>query len=159
MGLTEKDVDNVEEKIKLWTPCWYATEKEYEDALYRHLNASFDDKFERQYWHGKTRADIYVEFKDGAKVAVELKRDLQDRGDYHRLIGQLWEYVTEWKVEALVILCGENDPALVKNVEAFVKFLRSNQPGNSSNKKVRFVHLPCAKPATLPVASPTAPTS
>jgi hypothetical protein len=150
MGLTEKDVDDVQEKAAEWKPCWFATEKEYEDALYRHLNDAFKkDKFERQYWRGKTRADIYVEFKEAATVAVELKRDLTERGEYHRLIGQVYEYLTEWKVEALVILCGENDPALVKNVEAFLKFMNAHQ-----GKKARFLHLACSKPPAAPTPTP-----
>lgn len=128
MGVFERDVDNVRDELLRWAPTRLAVEKDYEDACYRFLNERFPkDKFERQYARGKTRADLYVEFKDGATVAIELKRDLQDRGEYHRLVGQLWEYLTEWKVEALVVLCGNTDPALRKNIERFVEFVNAHQ--------------------------------
>lgn len=144
MGLTEKDVDNVREILASWKPAWCPSEKEYEDAAYKYLNESFPkDKFERQYWRGKTKADLYVEFKDAAKVVVEMKRDLKDRGEYHRLIGQVYEYLTEWKVEVLVVLCGDNDPALTKNVENFVVFMNEHV-----KPKVRFLHVPCSPAST-----------
>ena len=127
MGVFEKDVDNVREHLLKWKPTAFAQEKDYEDAAYRYLNQCFPkDKFDRQYWRGKTRADIYVQFKDAATVAIELKRDLQDRGEYHRLLGQVWEYLMEWKAEALIILCGDTDPALRKNVERFIEFMNAN---------------------------------
>lgn len=151
MGLLEKDVDNVRDQLVKWKPNRSESEREYEDAAYRHLNACLPkDKFERQYWRGKTRADIYVEFKDAAKVAIELKRDLQERGEYHRLIGQVYEYLTEWNVEALIILCGDSDPALTKNVERFVAFMNEKQ-----KRKVRFLHVPdaCASMAATPMQS------
>jgi hypothetical protein len=140
MGITEKDVDNVRDCLTAWKLTWCGSEKEYEDAAYRYLNESFPkEKFERQYWRGKTKADLHVEFKDGAAVVIEMKRDVKDRGEYHRLIGQVYEYVTEWKVAVLVVLCGENDPALVKNVESFVAFMQER-----TRRKIRFLHLACS---------------
>jgi hypothetical protein len=144
MGVFERDVDNVRNELVAWTPVALALEKDYEDAAYRYLNDRFPkDKFERQYARGRTRADLYVDFSDGATVAIELKRDLQDRGEYHRLIGQVWEYLTEWRVEALIVLCGDTDPALRKNIERFVDFVNAHQ-----KYKLRFLHVVCAPTRT-----------
>jgi hypothetical protein len=76
-----------------------------------------------------------------------LKRDLQERGEYHRLIGQVYEYLTEWNTEALIILCGDSDPALTKNVERFVTFMNEKQ-----KRKVRFLHVPNARTSTAATA-------
>jgi len=135
MGLTEKDVDNVRDALAEWKPGRLPSEKSYEDSAYAYLNKSFArDKFERQYARGKTRADIYVSFKDGATVAIELKYAIKDRAEYHRLLGQIYEYVSEWSVEVLVVLCGDNDPALVKNIDGYVRFMKDN-----AGRKVRLI--------------------
>jgi hypothetical protein len=122
-------------------------ERDYEDAAYKYLNGCFPkDKFERQYSRSKTKADLYFEFKDAAKVVVEMKRDLKERGEYHRLVGQVYEYLAEWKVEVLVVLCGDNDPALAKNVENFIVFMNEHV-----KPKVRYLHVPCGRPTVIQV--------
>lgn len=126
MGFLERDADNIVSAIKNWPPQAAQSEAEYEAALYAHLNAEFPlEVFQRQYALGRTRADLFVAFKNGAKVAIEVKRDLAARNEYHRTIGQVYEYLTEWKVEVVLVLCGENDPAVEKLLERAVKFLGS----------------------------------
>jgi len=144
MGAWETDADNIRDALAKWTPPLESTgEAQFEDALYAYLNKYFPDEVvHRQYSRGKTRADLYVEFKGGAKVAVELKRNLVDRGEYHRLIGQTYEYLREWKVEVVVVICGESDPSLVKLAREAVTFL-----GNVVGLKQHLVEKPAAKAA------------
>jgi len=137
MGIWETDVDNVLDRIKKWKPGTLATEAEYEEALYAFLHEEFPKEvFIRQYIHSKTRADIYVHFNDAAQVAVEVKAHLTDRNEYHRMLGQLWTYTHEWKCEVVLVVCGTNDPALVKLAERYISFLDGNQ-----DKKVRFIEV------------------
>lgn len=118
MGFFETDADNVVKIVHAWTPKPARSEAGYETALYEVLHAAFpEERFEKQYANGKTRADIFVAFRRGAKVVVELKRNLTDRSEAHRLIGQMYEYVSEWKAEVVVVLCGKNDPAAVKLIK------------------------------------------
>ena len=92
------------------------------------MNASFPrERFEREFWHAKTRADVYVKFSDGAKVAVEVKHNLQDRSEFHRLVGQVYEYVVEWQVEVVVLLTGKSDPELMKCVQMFCSWLHRTE--------------------------------
>jgi len=87
-----------------------------EEALYGFLNHALGRTavVYKQYSFAKTRADLFVEFKDGGRVAVEVKANLTDRNEYHRLIGQIYAYLIEWKCHVVLVLCGECDPALVK---------------------------------------------
>ena len=134
MGLFVYDADDVVEAVEEWqVKC--STEEEYEDSLGRHLNQRFGKPiFHRQYFVGKSRADIFVQFQGGAAVAIELKCDLVDRLEYLRLIGQIYEYLNVSDVELVVILCGRNDPALEKLVRDAVSFFNEHH-----DNKVRFI--------------------
>ncbi len=138
MGFTEKDADNVYDLVVRRQPTDCGSERDYEDSLYRYLNAAVaGEVFERQYSKAKTRADIYVHFKDGAEVAIEAKYGLTDRGEFHRLIGQMYDYLATWKAEAVVVLCGACDPALAKHVVAVAKMFT-----DALGKKARVVIKP-----------------
>jgi hypothetical protein len=138
MGLLETDADNVAETIeRKWTPSRPGLpESDYEKEIYEFCHkVEPGENFHRQYTIGKSRADIFVKFKHGAKVAIEVKKDLTDRNDYHRLIGQVYEYLTECEVEVVVVLCGKSDPALVKLTKNAIKFL-----GQYAGRKANFIH-------------------
>lgn len=140
MGLWERDVDTVIEKLEAWSPARAGSEREYEEALYKHLNDAFpQEPFKRQYKFAQTSADLFIHFKPGAKVAVEVKADLVDRNEYHRLLGQVMTYLFEWECEVLVIVCGSSDPVLVKLARTTIGFLNSKH-----DLKVRFVEKACA---------------
>lgn len=136
MGVFKHDADDIIEKIQEWRPELLGLEKDYEFALYEYLNKQFPSHtFHQQYTNAKTRADIFVDFgEDGDKVAVELKADLQDRQELHRLMGQLFEYVHVWKSDAVLVLCGRSDPAAAKLARDYVRMLN-----NVHDPKVRIV--------------------
>lgn len=136
MGILTHDADDIISKLEDWHPQTLRSEKEYEVALYEFLNREFPDHvFHQQYTNAKTRADIFVDFgEQGDKVAIELKADLQDRGELHRLMGQLFEYVHVWGSDAILVLCGKSDPASAKIAREFVAMLN-----NAHNEKVRIL--------------------
>lgn len=108
----------------------------YEEQIYRHLNNKYrKEKFYRQYARANSTADIFVECVDGAKVAIEVKKDLVTRAEYQRLVGQVYSYVTEWKCEVVLVICGESDPLLVRLTEDAMKFMNDKQ----DDFRVRFV--------------------
>lgn len=128
MGVFETDADDIRDALKTLNVPALKTEAQYEKAIYDHLHTVFPlDVFHRQYAYAKTKADIYVEFHKGAHVVVEVKRNLTTRAEYHRLIGQSWEYMREWQAELVVCLCGECDPSLIKLVAEAVGALASTQ--------------------------------
>ncbi|MBZ0116343.1 MAG: hypothetical protein K8H88_05095 [Sandaracinaceae bacterium] len=138
MGVFQVDADNIRDALKTWKPASLKTEAQYEKAIYEHLHAAFPGEvIHRQYANAKTKADLYVDFKNGgARVVTEVKCKLASRGEYHRLIGQSWEYLREWKCELVVCLCGDNDPALVKLAAEALGFL-----GENLNRKVHVLQL------------------
>jgi hypothetical protein len=135
VGIIEYDVADLVEDALAWKPMSVETEREYEEQLYNFLHARHEpEKFYRKYARANTEADIFIEsFKSGASVAIELKRDLVSRNEYHRLIGQTYAYLTEWKCEVLLVLCGQNDPVLVKLTREAAAFF------SQYLKKVRVV--------------------
>ena len=51
--------------------------------------------------------------------AVELKNNLNTTAKYQRLIGQISEY-KEWEGQILVLLIGETDPNLRKQLKKYI---------------------------------------
>lgn len=129
MGIFFFDADDVRDAFAKWKPASCETEALYEAAIYEFLHAQMPKAiFHRQYTHAKTKADIYVEFPNGgSRVVIEVKCKLVTRPEYHRLIGQSWEYLREWKAELVVCICGDSDPALVKLTDEALKVFASNQ--------------------------------
>jgi len=115
-----KFLDPVSTTIKLiekWSPRKCTTEKDYENSLYKYLHAELPDiQVTKQYAVGRIRADLMV----GDKVIIEIKKDLCTTAQYQRLVGQLTEY-REWKGKVVLLLVGEIDPNLKKELESFVK--------------------------------------
>jgi len=138
MGLIQNDADTVAGAISPVTTPLLESEAEYEKWIYELLHERFPHEvFHRQYTKAKTKADIFVEFRlGGAAVVVEVKYKLTSRGEFHRLIGQSWEYLHLWKSELVVCICGDSDPALVKLANEATRML---VPALS---KARVLHMP-----------------
>lgn len=108
--------DKVVNLIKEWKPERYRTEKDYEESLYAHLHEHLKEvQVIKQYARGRIRADIVV----GDKVLIELKNNLKSTSQFQRMIGQLNEY-TKWDGQIILILCGDTEPAMRKEITQFV---------------------------------------
>ena len=95
--------------------------------------------FRSQHAIAKTFVDIMAEFegdesKGGTDVAIEIKYNLTKPNEYHRALGQMLTYVSAWKKETVLVLCGQNDLDLVKGAKRTAKKL-----AEWSGKKVRVV--------------------
>jgi len=107
--------------IEAWHPRGCKTEKEFEISLHRHLEKNFpDDDVQKQYASGRVKGDICV----GHKVLIELKYGLKSTAQVQRLLGQLDLYKEQWKKEVVVIVCGNSDRDLIRQVVAKVDALK-----------------------------------
>ncbi|MBE3139588.1 MAG: hypothetical protein IMZ53_03290 [Thermoplasmata archaeon] len=110
-------ISEVKKAIKLWSPGKCESEKDCENSLYNFLHAHFDDvQITKEYGVGRTRADINV----GDKVLIEIKKDLQTKAQKDRLIGQLEDYM-KWTGATIILLTGETDPNLKKELDQYAK--------------------------------------
>jgi len=139
MGIWESDADTVIKAMKLWDPAVCKRERDFESSLYGFLNKALPKEvFHRQWSFAKTTADIYVELKEGTKVAIEVKAGLEGRNEFHRLLGQAWVYALEWNVDVVIVLCGKSDPALAKSAARYADWLDEKVRGM---QKIRFIHV------------------
>jgi len=114
-------VGTVTQLIDKWSPRKCYSEKDYEQSLSRFLNREMPDiKVTPQYAIGRTKADLLI----GEKVIVEIKKDLVSTAQYDRLVGQLTRY-KDWNGSVVVLLVGETDPDLSKDL---TKFVNQNTP-------------------------------
>lgn len=145
MGLIDYDADDVVEMIEMWRPEALDNEVAYEDALYTYLSGRLKKGHaaRRQFWAANSRTDIMIDFgDDNPKVAIELKANLTDRNEYHRVLGQMWTYSTDCECDAVLVLCGKCDPALVKLAQEYVEFLNDNLP---LERKVKMAIIPASQ--------------
>lgn len=106
-------IDAVIKVIVAWTPGNLRTERAYEGSLYAYLHACLADvQVTRQYAIGRVRTDIMV----GDRVLIEIKKDLDTVGKYHRLLGQIADFA-DWGGDLVVVLCGFTDPHLRKQLD------------------------------------------
>jgi hypothetical protein len=117
MGIVEKDAEDVIKAIGRWDPGTAFSEVACHRSLAKFLQQAFPkQKVLSEYPIGRGRADLFLDFKDwtgfGAKVVIELKHNLQTLNEYHRLVGQLGDYVGIAKAEVIVVLCGTTDQHL-----------------------------------------------
>jgi hypothetical protein len=111
-GFNFDPVASVKKAIEAWKPGKLESEKEYELSLYNFLHEYYDEfEITKQYAIGQTRADIKV--RD--EVIIEIKKDLNSKGGYDRLMGQLQEY-KKWKGSILLLLIGKTEPNLRKRL-------------------------------------------
>jgi hypothetical protein len=112
--------DTVTKLIHEWKPDEQPTELKYRDSLLAFLRERLKDaKIEREYRHSGTTTDIYVRqsgFLGTSEVFVELKRNLVQKAQLNRLIGQI-EDLQPKRNHIVVVLCGETDPALLSRLK------------------------------------------
>ena len=108
--------DSVVKLAKQWQPQTLPTELKYRDSLVGYLREKLPkEKVEPEYRHLGTTTDIYVKqagFFGSSEVFVELKRNLLQKAQYDRLVGQI-ETLEPKKNPIVVILCGETNPTLL----------------------------------------------
>lgn len=110
------EVEAVTSLLEKWRPRNCKTEKDFEKSLYKYLNENLGNiQITPQYAQGRVRADLLI----GKSVIVELKTDLNSTAKYQRLIGQLTEY-SEWKGRIIILLTGQTDPNLRKQLDEYV---------------------------------------
>lgn len=117
--------ESVLKLAKQWQPQALPTELKYRDSFVGYLREKLPkDKIEPEYRHLGTTTDIYVkqdEFLGSSEVFVELKRNLLQKTQYDRLVGQV-ESLEPKKNAIIVVLCGETNPALLTRFkERYVK--------------------------------------
>jgi hypothetical protein len=103
--------------IARWKPVDCGSEKQYEESLYQFLHAEFPTtRIVRQYHRGTQHIDLLI----GKEVGVELKYNLHKQTEFHRLKGQLDDYL-EWEISVLIVLAGATEPDMKKRLDEWVK--------------------------------------
>jgi len=102
--------------VKQWEAGTLGSETEYRDSLLKFIRSSVpeDCRVEREYRHGGTTADLFISWKGllfSGEVFVEIKRNLQKKASFDRLVGQL-EGLEPGKRGILVVLVGSVDEGL-----------------------------------------------
>jgi hypothetical protein len=122
LGIFHRGIhSNVTDLIRQWKPPTLRTELAYSDALAVLLRDALpeDSRVEREYRHDGTTCDVCVHYKHmiGSElVLIELKRNLQKKSDYDRLVGQI-EGLKPKKNSIVVALVGDTDPALLGRLQ------------------------------------------
>ncbi len=103
--------------IKQWQPSDCTTERDFEKSLVRELQAKLKGKkVISQYGSGKQKVDIVVQ----DEVPIEIKKDIKSNAVLQRLIGQIEQYLVNWKYLVLVI-CGEITSDYLAMLEDYAK--------------------------------------
>jgi hypothetical protein len=123
--------DNVTKLVKEWQPQVLPTELKYRDSLVTVLRGRLRDAtVETEYRHSGTTIDIYVKqsgyFGGSTEVFVELKRNLLQKTELDRLVGQI-ESLRPGKNSIVVILCGQTNPMLASRFKEKYKELDPQQ--------------------------------
>jgi hypothetical protein len=111
-----------------WRTAQEGSETAYRDSLVRCLRDSVpeDCRVEREYRHAGTTVDIYISWKgilSSDEVFIEMKRDLQKKATFDRLIGQLEELDPE-KHKIILVLIGKTDEGLLGRLKSrYEKFI------------------------------------
>jgi hypothetical protein len=108
--------ESVRKLIAEWKPTQLANELRYRNSLAALLRDRLPKaKIEMEYRHNGTTTDIYVKepgLFGSTEVFVELKRNLLQKSQLDRLVGQT-ESLQPGKNAILIVLCGGTNPALV----------------------------------------------
>src|SRR5437016_556938 len=107
--------------INGWQPPLLKTELAFSDALCSYLreNLPDDSRVEREYRHDGTTCDVCVIYNGilaDDRVLIEVKRNLNKKADYDRLVGQV-EGLRPKKNKIAIVLVGDTDPALVGRLQ------------------------------------------
>jgi hypothetical protein len=109
-------LDTVVHLIQEWQPAKLPKELKYRDSLASFLRERLPRAVvEKEYRHSGTTSDLYVEcsgFLWTSEVFIELKRNLLQKNQLDRLVGQL-ESLNPRKHRIIVVLCGETKPELL----------------------------------------------
>jgi hypothetical protein len=111
-------VDSLSTLLQEWHPPVLKTETDYSKALAEYLRLALpeDAQVEREYRHEGTTCDVCVRYKGllggTSLVLCEVKRNLQKKSDYDRLVGQV-EGLRPKKNNVIVVLVGDTDRALL----------------------------------------------
>jgi hypothetical protein len=110
-------VANLSRAIDRWSPPDLGKETEYRDSLAAHLKeCAPNGRVQIEYRHLGTTTDIYFEF-DGVfgnhKAFIELKRNLKQKSELDRLIGQTEHLKPRKDNVIIIVLCGDTAPALL----------------------------------------------
>ena len=105
-------VGNIQKEIRSWRPKKCRTEIAYRNSLYKRLEEAFSKVPVKEYGAGRVRADLAY----GKKIAIELKLNFNTTGKYHRLLGQLEDYRTEFG-KVIVVLLGNTDLGLYRDLK------------------------------------------
>lgn len=107
---------NLVRAIEAWIPMDYQKELEYSDSLASYLRECAPNAhIEREYRHLGSTIDIRVQwtgFWGTDDVFIELKRNLRQKSQLDRLVGQI-EGLQPGKHKIIIVLCGETAPALL----------------------------------------------
>ena len=110
IGLVSRLIEN-------WQPIQFSSEREAEDSLYEYLHNQFEHiQVTRQYGRGRATVDLVI----GDRVMLELKHNFGTTSESQRLKGQLMEYKS-WKMAIIVVLTGDTDMNLLKDLKTFVE--------------------------------------
>jgi hypothetical protein len=111
--------ETVRKLVQEWQPAALPTELKYRNSLAIFLRERLKDtKIETEYRHSGTTTDIYVRqagFLGSTEVFVELKRDLAQKTQFDRLIGQIECFSSRNPI--IVVLCGETKSELVARLK------------------------------------------
>jgi hypothetical protein len=114
-------VANLSRAIESWNPPNFHKETEYRDSLAAHLKECAPDaRIEIEYRHLGTTTDIYFKV-DGMfgthKAFIELKRNLTQKSELDRLIGQTEHLKPRKNNVIIIVLCGDTAPALLDRLK------------------------------------------
>jgi len=113
-GFNLNPVGTVTDIIKKWKPGVCETEKDYEKSLYTFLEKQLPDiEVINQFGIGRTKVDIAV----GRKVFIEIKYNLNSTSKLQRLIGQLSLYKKEKDEDLIILICGDVDKNILRQLK------------------------------------------
>lgn len=141
-------LDTVVNLIQEWQPERLPKELKYRDSLANFLRERLPRAIiEKEYRHSGTTSDLYVEcsgFLRSSEVFIELKRNMLQKNQLDRLVGQL-ESLNPRKHRIIVVLCGETKPELLTRLRLHYASLSADP---FSVKTMAIVVKTCASAAT-----------
>ncbi|MGD0590748.1 MAG: hypothetical protein ABSA44_08120 [Bacteroidota bacterium] len=127
-------VGTIQQLINDWQPAQCKTEKDYETSLYNFLRSSLPGiVVTPQYAFGRAKTDIAI----SDKLAIEIKKDLNDTSEFQRLIGQVVQF-KDWKGYFLILLTGKTDNNLRDDLQKKIDDL-NNSFGASIDPKITII--------------------
>lgn len=110
-------LDSLAGSIREWEPGVLKSEIEYRNSLLGYLRSSIpeDCNVQREYRTDGTTVDMHISWKGVIfpdAVFIEMKVNLQKKGVYDRLIGQI-DGMKPAKNKIIIVLIGRNDEGLV----------------------------------------------